>query len=110
MSLEDRKYAINSLGWKNSEQKLVGYKSSLGPPESKIIREEASVLKELRNDRSWVVPTVDRRVTMVMLDKQEYISKAQDLLGYERHLQNLYLAADLTNKQKTKLVNILGTI
>ena len=34
-----------------------------------ITKEEAKALKELRRDRSRVIPTVDKVVTIVVLDK-----------------------------------------
>ena len=44
---------------------------------------------------------------MVVMDKEDYIKKSEDLLK-----QNTYreLAADLTNKYKNKLINLLKTI
>ena len=44
--------------------------------QSNIIREDTRALKELRDDRSWVILTVDKALAIVMPDKQDYISKA----------------------------------
>ena len=39
-------------------------------------------LKELRRDNSWVIPTADKGVAMVVPDKQDYISKMENLSGH----------------------------
>ena len=38
-------------------------------------------LKELREDKSRVILTVDKEVPMSVVDKQDYLNKAQDLLA-----------------------------
>ena len=62
----------------------------------------------LRKDSSWVIHTVDKMVAIVVLDKQDYITKAEDLPGKKCHLQNL--ASRPNNKQKKRFINILKTI
>ena len=50
------------------------------PPKSNITREERRALEELRKDKSKIILTADKGVSLVVMDKEEYISKAQALL------------------------------
>ena len=47
---------------------------------SNISIEEYKAIKELREDQTRVVLTVDKGVTMVAMDKQDYVDKALTLL------------------------------
>ena len=55
-------------------------------------------ISELKNDRDHIVLTADKGVTMVIMDRQDYISKANNLLS-----QNTYRSIpwDPTNTIKT---------
>ena len=44
------------------------------------LKEEFKACKELRQYKPWVIHTVDKGVAMVVLNKQDYINKAQNLL------------------------------
>ena len=65
-------------------------------------------LKELKHDKSRVILTANKGVTMLVLDKQDYFNKAQDLLG-QRDIYRT-LVVDTNKNHKTKLINILTTI
>ena len=52
--------------------------------------------------------SVDKGVVMVVLDRQDYISKAMNLLA-DRDTYGP-LTTDPTNKHKNKLINMLRTI
>ena len=66
-----------------------------------------SALRELKKDRDRIVLTADKGVAMVVMDRQDYINKANHLLN-----QNTYktITKDPTNTIKNKLINILKTI
>ena len=66
-----------------------------------------SALRELKRDRDRIVLTADKGVAMVVMDRQDYINKANHLLN-----QNTYktITKDPTNSIKNKLINILKTI
>ena len=73
-----------------------------------ITKEEAQALSELRKDQSRVPLKADKGVALVVLDRNEYINKAQDLLqdkGTYREIKT-----DPTNKLKNKLINLLKKI
>ena len=62
-------------------------------------KEELKALKELRLDTNRLILTVDKGVALVVVDKDDYIKKAEDLLK-----ENTYrkIAEDPTPKQKKK--------
>ena len=61
----------------------------------------------LKRDRDHIVLTADKGVAMVIMDRQDYINKANHLLN-----QNTYksIAKDPTNSIKNKLINILKRV
>ena len=74
-------------------------------PRKKITKEEAQALAELRRDHSRVILTADKGVALVVMDRTEYNSKAQDLLedgGTYKEFKT-----DPTNMLKKKLINLL---
>ena len=80
---------------------------NIQPPRPNISKEEVKAIQELKRDKEKTILTTDKGVSMVVLDKEDYIKKLEDLLK-----QNTYreLAADPTNKYKNKLINLLKTI
>ena len=67
------------------------------PPRPNITRQEQKALKELREDHNRVILTSDKGVCLVVMDKEEYIKKAEELLN-----QGTYkiIPADPMTKQK----------
>ena len=74
---------------------------------SNITQEEFRALKELKEDRSRMILTTDKGVALVIIDKNDYIQKAEELLNTNTYKK---IPEDPTNKQKNKLVNILKSI
>ena len=76
-------------------------------PKSNISLEEQKAIHELRKDNTRVILTVDKVVSLVVMNKEEYIKKVEELL-----LTDTYRAIsnDPTNKHKTKLIKLLKTI
>ena len=64
-------------------------------------------MKELKKDQDRMVLTADKGVSKVVMDREEYEKKSDELLS-----QSTYrvLPSDLTTKQKNKLIAILKTI
>ena len=80
---------------------------NIRPSRPNISKGEEKATQELRNDQGKIILTTDKGVAMVVLEKEDYIRKSEDLLK-----QNTYreLAADPTNKYKNKLISLLKTI
>ena len=74
---------------------------------SNITREEFKALKELKEDKSRIILTADKGVALVIMDKAEYNKKAEELLNTETYKK---ITEDPTNKQKSRLINILKNI
>ena len=69
------------------------------PPKPNITKEEAKVLKELKQDKDRVILTVDKGMALIVVDRQEYISKTMGLLGGKDTYRPLTF--EPTNKHKT---------
>ena len=76
-------------------------------PRPNISREEQKALKELRKDNTRVILTEDKGVCLAVMDKEEYIGEAEELLKEETHK---IIPTDPTNRQKNKLIQILKKI
>ena len=77
------------------------------PPQTQLNQGKNAALRELKGDRDHIVLTADKGVAMVVMDKQDYINKANQLLN-----QSTYkvISKDPTNTIKNKLINILKGI
>ena len=78
------------------------------PAKPNISKEEWKAIKELRSDKEHLVVTADKGVTLVVMDKKEYIQKMNQLLE-DKNTYRL-LKMDPTNKHKNRLINILRRI
>ena len=74
---------------------------------SNITKDEFKALKELKEDSDRVILTADKGVTLVIMEKKDYIQKAEELLNTTTYKK---IPEDPTNKQKNKLVNILKSL
>ena len=77
------------------------------PPKPNLTKAQNLALREHKRDRDHIVLTADKGVAMVIMDRQDYINKANHLLN-----QNTYksIAKDPTNSIKNKLINILKRV
>ena len=77
------------------------------PLKPNLTKAQNTALRELKSDRDCIVLTADKGVAMVVMDRQDYINKANLLLN-----QNTYkvISKDPSNTIKNKLINILKTI
>ena len=76
-------------------------------PKTKIKKEEMKAMKELKEDNTRMVLTTDKGVVLVVIDKKDYIKKAEYLLNQPTYK---LIPADPTIRQKTKLINLLKNI
>ena len=76
-------------------------------PRPNLTRGEWKALAELKKDQSRMILTADKGVALVVLNTEDYIKKAEDLLN-----QNTYrvLTSDPTMKFKNKMINLLKAI
>ena len=72
-----------------------------------ITKEENQALKELKRDKERVILTTDKGVALVVMKKEDYIKKSEEILNTSTYKK---IAEDPTNKQKTKLISILKSI
>ena len=72
-----------------------------------VSKEELKAMKELKLDTNRLILTVDKGVALAVLDKEDYIKKAEDLLEDNTYKK---IAEDPTTKQKNKLISILRNI
>ena len=76
-------------------------------PKPNLTKAQNLAIRELKKDRDHIVLTADKGVGMVIMDRQDYISKANNLLS-----QNTYksIQQDATNSIKNKLITILKRV
>ena len=76
-------------------------------PKPNLTKQERKGLSQLRKDKNRLIFTTDKGVTMVVMDEEDYINKAKELLG-----QQAYKRLDKypTNRIKAKLITKLKTI
>ena len=77
------------------------------PPKFNITKEEQKAMNELKKDTNRVILTADKGTCLVVMDKEEYINKAQELLKEDSYR---IIPEDPTNKQKNKLIQLLKKI
>ena len=77
-------------------------------PKRNITKEEVQALAVHMKDQSRVILTADKRVAIVVIDREEYNKKAQELLEDGGTYKKL--KADPTNKMKNKLISLLKKI
>ena len=76
-------------------------------PTNNITKEEKKALAEVRRDSNKIILTVDKGVSLVVMNKEDYQKKALELMDQPTYKT---LAADPTNKHKNKLITLLKSI
>ena len=76
-------------------------------PEPNLAKEERRGLAQLKKHEDKVVLIVDKRVAMVVMDRQDYINKAEELLKQPAYRT---IPKDPTNKIKAQLITKLRRI
>ena len=72
-----------------------------------IRKEEFRALSKLKMDNNRLILPADKGVALVVIDRAEYIKKAEELLKEKTYKK---ITEDPTVKQKNKLINILRNI
>ena len=76
-------------------------------PKPNLTKAQNSALRELKRDRDHIVLTAYKGVAMVIMDRQDYINKANQLLNQSMCRS---IAKDPINAIKNKLINILKRV
>ena len=77
--------AIESVCTKLSQQDAEEPRSNIdrvlrGSPKSNLSKEKVQAIRELKGDRDRLALTADKGVAMVIIERQDYINKANNLL------------------------------
>ena len=80
---------------------------NIQPPKSNISKEEVKALNKLKKDNTRLILTTDKGVSMVVMDREEYIQKSEELLSQSTYKT---IPTDPTTKFKNKLISLLKTI
>ena len=76
-------------------------------PKPNLTKQERIGLAQLKKDQDRVILTADKGVVLVAMDKEEYISKVQELLSQLAYKE---IPKDPTNKIKAQLITTLRRI
>ena len=77
------------------------------PPRPNISKSEREAIEQLRKDKTRVILTADKGVSMVVMDRDDYNSKADELLHQQTYRP---IPSDPTNKLKNRLITLLKKI
>ncbi|XP_072043129.1 uncharacterized protein [Amphiura filiformis] len=85
--------------------KVTSALKSSKPPKSNLSKDERQAVKDLKKEDSIIILPADKGRATVILDKDEYNEKVNNLLGDTKTYEEL--SSDPTQKYKRKLVAIL---
>ena len=91
---------------RNSEPYKSGTKV-LSPPKPNLTKAQNLAIRELKRDKDCIVVTADKGVALVIKDRQDYITKANNLLNQKTYKT---VQQDPTNSIKNKLISILKRV
>ena len=77
------------------------------PPKPNLTKAQNIALRELKGDRDHIVLTADKGVAMVIMDREDYINKANSLLNQKTYRS---IPRDPMNTIKNKLISILKRV
>ena len=100
----------SKLDQQDSEELRANIKRLLRPshsPKTNLSKAQTQALRELKRDRDRIVLTTDKGVAMVIMDRQDYINKSNQLSSQPAYRS---IPRDPTNKIKNKLINILKRV
>ena len=76
-------------------------------PRHNITGEERKAIDELRKDKSRIILTVDKGVSMVVMNREDHNRKAEDILHQPAYKP---IPTDPTNTYKNKPISLLKSI
>ena len=106
--------AVESMCSKLKEEDAMALRSDINAllrkskvPKPNLTRQESIGLAQLKKDKDRVILTADMGVAMVVMDREDYISKVQQLLAKPAYRP---IPRDPTNKVKAQLITKLRKI
>ena len=106
--------AVGSICGKPKEQEAQELRADINSilrrvhaPKPNLTKQERRGLAQLKKDKDRLVLTAEKGVAMVVIDKEDYIHKAKELLGQPAYRK---LDKDPTNRIKAKPIRKLRTI
>ena len=76
-------------------------------PQTEYNKGEQKAVAELKKDNTRIILTADKGVSLVVMDKEDYVKKVEELLNQTTYRT---ISSDLTTKYKNKLINLLKSI
>ena len=77
------------------------------PPKPNLTKEELKAMEKLRKDDTWIVLMADKGVALVVMKREDYYTKAEELLNTNTYTT---IDCDPTTRYKNKLVSLLKSI
>ena len=77
------------------------------PTRQNITKKEQKAITELKKDNTRIILTADKGVSLVVMNKEDYVKKAEELLNQPTYRN---VSSDPTTECKNKLINLLKTI
>ena len=106
--------AIESMCPKHKEEDAIELRADINSllrrgkvPKPNLTKQERIGLSQLKKDQDRVILTAGKGVVLVVMDKEEYISKAQELLSQLAYKE---IPKDPTNKIKAQQITKLRRI
>ena len=101
--------AVESMCSKLKEEDVMELRSDINAslrkakaPKPNLARHKGIDLAQLKRDKDRVILTAEKGVAMVVRDKEEYVTKVQELLAYPAYR---LISRDPTDKIKAQLIN-----
>ena len=97
------------LGQQDAEDLRVDVKSPkiFPPPKPNLTKAQSQSIRECKRDRDHIVLTADKGEAMVIMDRQDYINKSNNLLNQST---SSAIPQDPTKTIKDELINILKRV
>ena len=77
------------------------------PPRHNLTKEEQKAIGKLKRDKTRVILTANKGVSLVVMDKEQYVTKAEELLNQPTYMT---IQSDPTTKYKNELISLLKSI
>ena len=71
---------VSAWGGRGNEGRSEGYSQEGTTPRQNITKEEQKAITELKKDNTRIILTADTGVSLVVLNKEDYVKKADELL------------------------------